>query len=300
VSEPRPLRGSSYPDLLTEAKRVARGDALYPAELEELRENAPLHLWMVGRTEVLDVRPRVAIVGTRRVTPYGQRITRELAGALARAGACIVSGLANGVDGTAHRAALDADGATIAVLGTGLARVFPTGHRQLQHVIAERGLVLTELEHDEHGMWFTFPKRNRIIAGLAKLTIVVEAGEKSGALITASVAQDLNRTVAAVPGPMDQPQSVGANRLIQAGGQILTCVEDALALVNLTPALRTHRGDPDGDQGRVWAALADGGLDMDTLCTRSGLPATQCLVAVTKLEIAGSIECALTGEIRRR
>ena len=149
-------------------------------------------------------------------------------------------------------------------------------------------------------MKFTFPERNRIIAGLSALTIVVEAGIKSGALITSDFAEHLHRTVASVPGPMDQPQSVGSNRLIQNGAQILTSVEDALALVNLTPALRTHRGDPEGDQGRVWAALADGALDMDTLCTRSGLPAAQCMAAVTKLEIAGSIECALTGEIRRR
>jgi DNA processing protein len=272
----------------------------FPDELRELEEDTPPYLWMRGRPEILDVRPRVAIVGTRRATGYGLRMTRELATAFARAGACVVSGLAMGIDGMAHRAALDADGATVAVLGTGLGQVFPKGHRELQNTIAERGLLLTELDHEEHGMKFTFPKRNRLIAALASLTIVVEAPRESGALDTAKRALRLNRDVAAVPGPIDQPQSVGTNELIRDGAQIVTSVADALALVKLTPPPRTPRGDPAGDEGRIWAALANGGLDMDALCHRSGLPAAQCLAAVTKLEIAGSVECGLTGVIRRR
>jgi DNA processing protein len=292
--------GSSCPDDRFQAVRIARDDARYPAELEDLRENAPAHLWTRGSLDTFSVLPRVAIVGTRRATPYGQRVARELTGAFVRAGACIVSGLATGIDGTAHRTALEANGPTIAVLGTGLDVVFPSGHRELQRTIAARGLLLSELELEDHGMPFTFPQRNRIIAALSRLTIVVEAPEKSGALDTAGHAMELNRAVAAVPGPIDQPQSVGANKLIRDGAQIITSIEDALALAGLTPPPRTPRGDPRGDEGRIWAALADGGLDLDTLCHRSGLPAAQCLAAVTKLEIAGSIECALTGEIRRR
>ena len=295
-----PQRGSSYPDGQGAVDRVARNDARYPAELEDLRENAPPHLWTRGALEHLRVQPRVAIVGTRKATAYGERVTRELTTAFVRAGACIVSGLATGIDGTAHRVALELDGTTIAVLGTGLDVFFPTGHRQLQRTIARRGLLLTELEADDHGMKFTFPQRNRIIAALASLTIVVEAGEQSGALNTAGHAMDLNRTVAAVPGPIDQPQSVGANRLIADGAHIIASVADALALAGLTPAPRTPRGDPAGDEGRVWAALSAGPLDIDTLCHQSGLPAAQCLAAVTKLEMSGSIECALSGEIRRR
>ena len=111
---------------------------------------------------------------------------------------------------------------------------------------------------------------------------------------------DLDREVAGVPGPIDQPHSVGVNRLIQKGAHILTSVDDALALVGLTPPLRSYRGEPEGEEGRVWAALADGALDIDALCTRSGLPAARCLAAVTRLELAGSIECAMTGAIRRR
>lgn len=279
---------------------VATNDAQYPVALRDLRENAPRRLWMRGCAAILDVQPRIAIVGTRRATSYGLRVTRELAAAFARAGACVVSGLANGIDGAAHQAALDENGATIAVLGTGFNHAFPKGHRAMQHTIAQRGMLLTELDPDLHGQRFTFPSRNRIIAALAELTIVVEAPEKSGALITADHALELGRAVAALPGPIDQPQSAGTNQLIAAGAHVITRIEDALALAHLTRAARSHRGDPDGDEGRVWTALAAGPLDIDALCHASGLPASQCLAAVTKLELAGSIECALTGEIRRR
>ena len=255
---------------------------------------------MQGAHSTLNSQPMVAVVGTRRMTAYGERVTRELVTAFSRAGACIVSGLATGIDGTAHRAALDAHGTTIAVLGTGLNRHFPISNRQLQLEIAERGLLITELDADDHGWKSTFTERNRIIAALAALTIVVEAPLKSGALITAGHAVDLGRVVAAVPGPIDQRQSTGCNRLIQTGAQILTSTEDALALVGLTAPPRRPRSHPDGDEGKVWTALSNGPLDIDTLCHRSGLPAARCLAAVTTLEVSGSIECALTGLISRR
>jgi DNA processing protein len=290
----------SSPDEFPSSVRIERGDARYPAELDDLQENAPPFLWMRGPIDILGVTPRVAVVGTRRATPYGQRVTREIVGSLVRAGACIVSGLARGIDGTAHRTALELSGATIAVLGTGLDVTFPLAHRDLQRAIATRGLLVTELEHGDHGMKFTFPHRNRIIAALAGLTIVVEAPEQSGALDTASRALDLGRDVAAIPGPIDQPQSMGANKLIRDGAVMITSAEDALALVGLTAPPRTPRVPPEGDEGRVWTALAGGPLDMDSLCHHSGLPAAQCMAAVTRLEISGAIECAMTGEVRRR
>jgi DNA processing protein len=161
-------------------------------------------------------------------------------------------------------------------------------------------VLLSELEHDEHGMAFTFPRRNRIIAALSTLTIVVEAPIRSGALNTAEHALKMGRDVAAVPGPIDQPQSEGTNTLIRDGAGIITSVEVALALAGLTAPPRTPKVDPAGNEGRVWAALADGGLGLDALCSRSGLPAAECLAAETTLELAGSVECALTGEVRRR
>jgi DNA processing protein len=296
----RPRPASNSPDAAHKPWRLTLGSLDWPEELDELGGERPAGLWAQGSATTLSVAPRVAIVGTRRATEYGMRVTRALAEAFARAGACIVSGMARGIDGAAHQAALDAGGTTIGVLGTGLARVFPSAHRQLQSDVVKRGLLLSELEHEETGAKWNFPRRNRIIAALAKVTIVVEAPIKSGALITADHATKLNRTVACVPGQIDQPQSEGSNRLMRDGAGIVTSVEEALSLAGLTPPLRTPRGDPDGNEGRVWRALADGGLHIDTLCTRSGLPAPECLAAVTTLELAGSVECALTGEIRRR
>src|SRR5687767_7267357 len=171
----------------------------FPEELFDLGSDAPASLWMRGSAKALQVRPRVAIVGTRRATSYGLRVTQELATAFARAGACVVSGLASGIDGAAHRATLAAGGTTIAVLGTGLSRIYPRAHRPLQEAIAARGLLLSELEGDDHGMKFTFLHRNRIIAALADLVIIVEAPSQSGALNTAGHAQDLGRDVAVIP-----------------------------------------------------------------------------------------------------
>ena len=272
----------------------------YPEELAELGDHVPAQLWMRGSAGVLDVRPRVGIVGTRRATSYGLRVTRELAASVARAGGCVVSGLAAGIDAAAHRSALEVEGATVAVLGTGIDLAFPAGNARLQQEIGARGALLSELDREDHGTRFTFPKRNRVIAALCSVVVVVEAPARSGALGTADIAEKLGRTVAAVPGPIDQPQSAGSNQLIQAGAQVITSAEDLLALAGLTPPVRAARAAPDSDEGKVWRALADGPVDMDTLCARSGLPAAQCMVAVTALEIAGSVECALTGEIRRR
>jgi DNA processing protein len=295
VNATQPPSASSCPDAV-----LPRDSARYPGELLSLGEDAPDKLFARGNPDLLDVQPRVAIVGTRRATPYGIRVTRELTTVLVRAGACIVSGMASGIDGVAHRTALDLDGTTIAVLGTGLDQVYPRSHRILQQQIAARGLLLTELEAHEHGMPFTFIHRNRIIAALAKLVIVVEAPEQSGALSTAECAERIGRVVGAVPGPIDQPQSVGANTLLLHNAQPILSAAHALALVGLSPPARVPRSGPDGPEGKVWSALSRGAMDMDSLATATGLPAAECLAVVTRLELAGSVECELTGAIRRR
>ncbi|MEO8333840.1 MAG: DNA-processing protein DprA [bacterium] len=272
-------------------------DPRYPAKLLEL-ERPPEPLWARGNLAVLD-RPTVAIVGTRRATAYAERVTRALARSLARAGACVVSGLARGVDAAAHNGALDVDGATCAVLGTGLDVVYPAAHASLQAEIASRGLLLSELEPTNAAHRGSFPNRNRIIAAVASVTIVVEAGVKSGALITSSRAFELGRTVAALPGPIDVPQSLGSNELLRDGAQVIASFADALSLLGLTSAIKL--GDiPEGSgERRLWNALEDGSADLDTLATRTGLPAHEAMAAVAGLEIRGLIECALTGEIRR-
>ena len=276
---------------------IRRSDSRYPRELQDLG-NAPSRIWAQGDLSVLS-RPCVAIVGTRRATVYAERVTRELARTLARAGACVISGLARGVDAAAHRGALEAGGATCAVLGTGIDVVYPKGHAMLQAEIAERGLLLSELEPANAAHGGSFPQRNRIIAALASLTIVVEAGVKSGALITATHALELGRMVAAVPGPIDVPQALGSNELLRDGAHVITSMADALALMGLTAPVCLAEIPEGSGERRMWDALADGAADLDTLCTRSGLPAHDGMAAVTALELRGLIECCLSGEIRR-
>ncbi len=278
---------------------LAWGDPRLPACLGALDDVPPV-LWALGDLALLGDVPRVAIVGTRRATAYGLRVARALGGAFARAGACVVSGMARGIDSAAHRAALEAGGPTIAVLGTGADIAYPSANRMLHAEIGSRGLLLSEYPPGERANGGSFPRRNRIIAALASLTIVVEAGVKSGALITATSANALNRSVAAVPGPIDQPQSEGTNVLIRDGAHMLCGVEDALALMGLTRAVRLPSPESGSDEARVWNALAEGPVELDALCAGAGLPADRCLAAITTLELAGAVECAMSGEVRRR
>lgn len=274
-----------------------RGEPDYPEALLDLPD-APETLWARGELSTL-ARPCVAIVGTRRATAYGERVAHHLAGTLARAGACVISGLARGIDACAHRGALEANGATSAVLGTGVDVVYPRGHASLQGEIASRGLVLSELEPENAAHGGSFPRRNRIIAALARVTIVVEAPVRSGALLTSKAAEELGRTVAVVPGPIDVPQSFGSNLLLRDGAHPITSMADALALLGLTAPIRLA-SIPEGTiERRLWDALGDGAADLDTLCTRSGLPAHEGVAAASALEILGLVECALSGEVRR-
>jgi DNA protecting protein DprA len=273
------------------------GHADYPPRLAELHDPPPC-LYCLGTLGVLRA-PAVAIVGTRRATPYGERVTREVAGTLARAGMVIVSGMARGIDAAAHRAALEVGGTTIAVLGTGVDVAYPTAHRQLHSEIARRGLLISEEQPGGRATPASFPKRNRIIAALASATIIVEAPVKSGALITAGHALDLGRSVAAVPGPIYSLQSAGTNELIRDGAIVIACVADALAMVGVTapatsdPELRTPA------ERRIWEALSAGPTDVDNLAALTTLPARECLAAVTTLELRGAVVCELTGEVRR-
>ncbi|MEO8911323.1 MAG: DNA-processing protein DprA [Gemmatimonadaceae bacterium] len=289
-------RSDSGGDLRIE--RWKRGSAEYPTELLDL-STAPSELYAIGRRSTLAA-PRVAIVGTRQSTGYGERTTRSLTRALVRAGVSIISGMARGIDGAAHRTAIEEGGNTVAVLGTGIDVPYPVGHRQLHRLIAERGLVLSENPPGATAHQGAFPKRNRIIAALAPVTIVVEAGFKSGALNTASQALDLGRVVAAVPGPIDSPQSQGSNQLLRDGAVMIASVDDALALLGVSAAKdRVVPTLPENEQ-RIWDALDDGFLDADTLAIRSGLAAPACLSAITSLEIMGLVDCSPAGEIRRR
>jgi DNA processing protein len=277
---------------------VLRGDKRYPASLEDLKD-PPARLWSIGNWSVVDA-PVVAVVGTRRATAYGLRVTREVVTALVRAGACVVSGMALGIDAAAHRAALDAHGRTTAVLGTGVDIAYPRSHRPLHAELASEGLLISELPPGAQSHGGSFPMRNRIIAAIARLTIVVEAPVKSGALITARHALDLGRDIGIVPGPIDSPQSQGSNELLRDGAHPIVSIADAVTLAGLTAPKRGEPHLSDDMELRIWTALEQGAASLDELCARSALPVARCLTTITALELRGVVECALTGEIRRR
>jgi DNA processing protein len=207
--------------------------------------------------------------------------------------------MARGIDGAAHRTALEEGGNTVAVLGTGIDVPYPAGHRQLHRTIAQHGLVVSENPPGATAHQGAFPKRNRIIAALAPVTIVVEAGFKSGALNTATQALDLNRVVAAVPGPIDSEQSKGSNQLLRDGAVVIASVEDALALLGVSaPKDRPIPTLPDPER-RIWDSLEAGYLALDALAVKAELSIPECLSAISSLEILGLIDCSPSGEIRR-
>ncbi|OLE16572.1 MAG: DNA protecting protein DprA [Gemmatimonas sp. 13_1_20CM_3_60_15] len=270
----------------------------YPRELLDLKQ-PPTSLFAIGKRDVLDS-PRVSVVGTRSSTGYGERIARTLGLAFARAGVTVISGMARGIDSKAHRTALEQGTGTVAVLGTGIDVPYPVGHRALHRSIAMGGLVLSENPPGTIAYQGAFPRRNRIIAALSPLTIVVEAGYRSGAINTATQALELGRQVAAVPGPIDSEQSKGTNQLIKDGSEVITSPADALALLGITikpespPPLL-----PDTEQ-KVWDSITAGSALTDDLPALTDLTLAECLAAITSLEIMGLVECTLAGEIKRR
>ena len=275
----------------------SKGSADYPAELLDL-PNAPDLIFVLGARVTLDA-PRVAIVGTRDCTGYGARTARKIASAIARAGGCVVSGMARGVDACAHRAALEAGGKTVAVLGTGVDVPYPRGHARLHAQIAEHGLVLSESPAGTAAFRGCFPRRNRIIAALATVTIVIEAGHKSGAMITAKNALDLGRTVAAVPGPIDSPHSAGTNELLRDGAHVIATVDDALALAGFPAEPELLIQDFTSMERAVWDALERGAAPLETVAHRANLSLRDCMSAATCLELRNLISTGFSGEYRR-
>lgn len=236
-------------DLAAVMERMSRGgvritvptDDRYPVLLGEIAAPPPV---LYYRGELLETdRLAVAIVGTRRVTAYGREMAARIAGDLARNGVTIVSGLARGVDGIAHQAALDAGGRTIAVLGSGIDRIYPPEHRLLAERIAEQGAVLSDYLPETPPDGVNFPPRNRIISGLSLGVVVIEAPDRSGALITVDFAADQGREIFAVPGPANAANSSGCNRLIRDGGRLVRSADDILedlqiSRLGTTPAVQ--------------------------------------------------------------
>jgi DNA processing protein len=279
-------------------KVVAGTSPEFPDCLREL-DQPPDPLYAIGDL-TLFARPMVSIVGTREPTAYGLRTARSISTALAQSGVVIVSGMARGIDAAAHRAAMDVGGSTIAVLGTGIDVPYPVGHTELHRIIGEQGLIVSENPSGSPAHKGAFPKRNRIIAALGKFTIVVEGGHKSGALNTASHVIALGKPLAAVPGPIDSPQSAGPNHLLRDGASVISHLQDALALAGVSAPRQTHPLQLSDMEGRVWSAIGGETIGADLLAERTGLSIRDCMTSITALELGGMVESLVTGEVRRR
>ncbi len=264
-------------------------DPRYPAALHGIPE-APLLLFATGRLELLQA-PSVAIVGSRRHTRYGAEVTRHLAGGVARSGITVVSGMARGLDAVAHAAALDVGGGTVGVLGNGLGVVYPAANHALYDRVRRYGCLLTEHPPGERPHAGSFPRRNRIISGLCKATLVVEAAVGSGALITADCALAQGRDVMAVPGPIDSKVSSGTNRLVQQGATPALSLDDVLeayGLVESAPALGIP-ADLSEAERRALETLMDGAEQIDAVSNRLRCDVAEALAVLTSLEIRGLV-----------
>ncbi|HEX3172730.1 MAG TPA: DNA-processing protein DprA [Solirubrobacterales bacterium] len=279
-----------------------RHDSLYPAALRDAADG-PWALLGRGNPALLeDLEPggTVTVVGARRASSYGREVARELGRELAAAGLIVVSGLAFGIDACAHRGALEA-GLTFAVLGCSADVAYPGAHRSLWRRIGESGLVLSELP-PRTGAWrWTFPARNRIMAALAGMTVVVEAAQRSGSLITADLAADLGRDLGAVPGPVGSRLSAGPNSLLAGGACLVRDAQDVLDAMLGPGARRLERTGPslDARLEAVLEALELGAATSDAIAAALHLGGAETSAALADLEAAGYVTCSLVGVYSR-
>jgi DNA processing protein len=268
---------------------VARSDRRFPPLLRAIHD-PPAGLFLRGAAGPdLLARPAVAIVGARACSAYGATVARMLGRELAAAGLLVVSGLARGVDGEAHRGALDGGGRTVAVLGCGVDRDYPAAHRRLAAEIAATGLVVSEYAPGVEPAPWRFPARNRIVAGLAAVAVVIEAREGSGALITADFALEEGREVLAVPGEITCPLSVGSNGLLRLGATPLTRPEDVLELFGLEGAAQPDESDVSAGARTVLERVQEEPSGADALGRATGLAADEVAAALVELELAGLV-----------
>jgi DNA processing protein len=279
-----------------------RHDPAYPVGLHDAAD-APWAL--IGRgdatlLERLEPEGTVTVVGARRAGAYGREVARDLGRELTAAGLLVTSGLAFGIDACAHRGALDA-GPTVAVLGCGADVAYPASHRSLWRRICERGLVLSELPPGTGAWRWTFPARNRIMAALAAMTVVVEAARRSGSLITADLAADLGRDLGAVPGPVNSRGSAGTNELLAGGACLVRDAQDVLDAMLGPGVRRAERSGPDltPELQRVLAALEGGEETCDAIAARLDLGGAEAASALATLEALGYVRCSLVGVYSR-
>jgi len=286
-------------------KMIPFSDAAYPGSLRAIADPPPL-LYVKGELRDNDSKA-IAIVGSRSASDYGRRIARDLARGLASFGFTVVSGMARGIDGMAHESALQAGGRTLAVLGSGVDRAYPPEHEMLYRRISENGAVISELPMGARPIAFNFPARNRLISGLSLGVVVVEATEKSGSLITASLAAEQGREVFAVPGEAGASRSRGSHRLIRQGAKLVETVEDIIEEIapqlsrrgDAAPASARSLPENSGPAARqIFALLKETSLQVDQVIEQSGLPAPQVLQVLLDLELQGFV-CQTPGKIYR-
>ena len=298
---------------------ITRDSARYPESLREIY--APPGAFITEGEILAEDRLAVAIVGMRRPTDYGRRVARQLAADLARRGITIVSGMAYGVDAEAHKATLDAGGRTIAVLGCGLTQNYPADHKELRGEIAAQGAVVSEFHLRTHPRKENFPRRNRLISGLSLATVVVEAAQRSGALLTARLALEQGREVMAVPGPVHTQKSAGCHRLLKEGAHL---VENADDIINALPeyvrnmldnpaqirvralppekseaAKATPHPNLTDDENALLTLLENGDNTIEGLTRQRGLPAQEVSSALLRLELEGLVRQTTSGMYER-
>lgn len=298
---PAPASATSTLEWLTEPGNalLTLADAAYPRALLEITDPPPL-LYAKGNMALLAA-PAIAIVGSRNATPQGEKTAEEFAQALSEQGYCVISGLALGIDGAAHRGALRARGGTIAVVGTGLDIVYPGKHRQLAHQISQQGLLLSEFPLGTPSMARNFPRRNRIISGLSQGCLVVEAHLQSGSLITARLAAEQGREVFAIPGSIHSPVSKGCHALIKQGAKLVDSMHDIIEELGGS-ASPVATSTPSGDDASAHPLLQQLGFDpvgIDGLIERTGMTSDALSAALLMLELEGKIASLPGGRYQR-
>lgn len=280
---------------------VTLADHDYPQRLLEIPDPPPL-LYVKGRREILN-HPALAIVGSRSATPQGIANAEAFGRALSDAGLTIVSGLALGVDAAAHRGGLAGASSSIAVLGTGLDIVYPARNRGLARELAEHGCVISEFPLGTPALGSNFPRRNRVISGLARGCLVVEAASSSGSLITARLAAEQGREVFAIPGSIHSPLAKGCHMLIKQGAKLVESASDVLEELSLPPAPAAPGTDETAhspEARRVLECLGFDPCDVDTLCARSGFAAEAVASALLQLELSHVVDALPGGRYQRR
>lgn len=275
-------------------------DAAYPQRLLEAPD-PPTVLYVKGRVELLNT-PAFAIVGSRNATPQGESNAMAFATTLADAGLTIVSGLALGIDAAAHRGGLRGKGSTVAVIGTGIDRVYPARNQELARDIAAQGAIISEFPLGTPALKENFPRRNRIISGLARGCLVVEAAERSGSLITARLAGEQGRDVFAIPGSIHSPLSKGCHKLIKQGAKLVDDARDILDELGFCAAAErksTAAPQPDIETAKLLACLGYDSCDVDTLALRSGLTAERLYAILLEMELDGRIASLPGGRFQR-